>query len=486
MRVLESQILVIGAGAAGLRAAVEASTLGTDVAVLHKGSLANCTCWADKTYEIVGGGGCGFAAPTVPPDSPEKYYEDLSRIAGNRNVTQLTALFAEQSGKAFSYLLSNGVGFTQDKDGRPVAAPEIWHSFPRIHYSKHGTGKEIVHVLKAKAVSSGVKILEDFHVFRLLVRDGEIAGCLAFSKASQETVSIRCNAVVLATGGAGRVFQHTTNPAGMTGDGISLAWEAGADLINMDLYSDIPMSLKPVYGIGLVPQLLFAGVDIGVEELLKSPKIMWKYNPSKLSPEKFQALFPETFHYIKTSGIDLSSETIELHWMAHFMLGGVKINTKAETSVRGLYAAGEVAGGITGINRLPGTGIAEGLVFGEIAGRNAAIYAEKSESGGAGKNALTDETIKTKALSSKAFQDLQEIKHVLAELAYKALRDKKDSQVKSIADEIETLWKECNSLLDSDYTDFIPSSSQFRMISDLKSMFTYSRLYLKEKVSLIA
>lgn len=484
MNIIDTDILVIGSGAAGLRASATASGCGVQVVVLNKGKFVNCTLWADKTYEIAGGGGCGFAAPLIPPDNPEKYYEDLSKVAEGRNIPELTYLFAEKSIDAFLYLKDSGVRFKKTQEGNPFAVPEIWHSFPRILYSEYGTGKEIIRVLKAEAISSGAKILDGFHAFRLLVRDGEITGCLAFSQNSKELTCFRCKAIILATGGAGRVFQYTTNPAGITGDGILLASDAGAELINMDLYSDIPMSLRPVYGLGFVPQLLFAGVGASVEELLKSPEILWSYNPSKLSLYEFQSKFPKTFKKLKSIGFNLDSDTIDLHWMAHFMLGGVHINTKAETSVKGLYAAGEIAGGITGKGRLPGTGIAEGIVFGEIAGKNSSAYVKGLRYSMLDKNILENKYSITRILSQRAFQELKQIKNSLSQPLYKALRDKMDSFIKFTAVEFTAKEKEINRLLGAEYTEFIPSQSQSKTIFELKSVLIFGKLYLKERTSL--
>ena len=484
MNVIDTDVLVIGSGAAGLRAAVTAAVHGVEVITLNKGRAVNCTSWADRTYEITGGGGCGFAAPIIPPDGPEKYYEDLSRIAGGGNIPELTSLFAGKSTDAFFYLKDRGVRFKKTPGGNPFTVPELWHSFPRILYSEYGTGKEIIRVLKAQAISSGAKILDGFHAFRLLVRDGEIIGCLAFSKGSKKIICFRCKAIILATGGAGRVFKYSTNPVGITGDGISLASEVGAELINIDLYSDIPMSLKPVYGIGFVPHLLFAGVNASIEELLKSPEILWTYNPSKLSLKEFQSKFPKTFKKLKSMGFNLNSDTIDLHWMAHFMLGGVRINTKAETSVNGLYAAGEIAGGITGKGRLPGTGIAEGIVFGEIAGKNSSAYVKGLRYSMLDKNILENKYSITRILSQRAFQDLEQIKNLLSQLLYKALRDKMDSFIKSTAVEFTAKEKETNRLLGAEYTEFIPSQSQSKTIFELKSVLAFGKLYLKEEASL--
>ncbi len=483
MNVIDTDILVVGSGAAGLMAAAAASVHGVNVIVINKGHSVNCTTWADRTYEIAGGGGCGFAAPIITPDGPEKYFEDLNRMAGSKNIPELTSLFAEKTIDVLHYLVNCGVRFKKTPDGKFLAVPEIWHSFPRILYSEHGTGKEIIRVLKKQALSSGVRMLEGMHAFKLLVANGEVRGCLAFVKSIGEIICFRCKAIIIATGGAGRLFQYTTNPPGITGDGILLAKEAGAELINMELYSDIPMSLKPVYGLGLVPYLIFAGVDTGVEELLNSPKILWKYNPSKLSIKEFQIKFPKTFKQLQSIGFNLVKDTIELYWMSHFMLGGIRINTKAETSIKGLYAAGEVAGGITGEGRLPGTGIAEGLVFGKIAGQNASVYAKKIKYPKLDKATFKSSFNKTKKLSKKELQDLRQIKSVLAYRMYQALREKKSLQVKTIAEEFESKEKEINKIFGSEYVDFIPSHSQAEIVFEIKSALAFGKIFLKEGAS---
>ena len=480
MDMIETDVLVVGCGAAGLMAALTASMHGARVVAINKGDSVNCTTWADRTYEIAGGGGCGFAAPVIPPDGPERYYEDLVRIAAGRNIPELTSLFAEKTVDALHYLVECGVRFKRTSEGRLLAVPEIWHSLPRILYSEHGTGREIVRLLKVRASSFGVRMLEGIHAFRLLALDGEIAGCLAFVKGKAEMVCFRCKSVILATGGAGRLFRYTTNPAGITGDGILLAKEVGAELVNMELYSHIPMSLKPLYGLGFVPKLIFAGVDAKVEELLRSPVIPWRYNPSKLSVAQFQKMFPKTFRQLQAAGVDLDTDVIELHWMPHFMLGGVRINRRGETSVRGLYAAGEVAGGVSGRGRLPGTGIAEGIVFGKIAGQSAALYARKSKCQRLDEKTLKKSCGRTEPLPDKKFQEMKEIRLALADLMHQALRAEKGAGIEAVARGFGEKEKEINTILGMEHTDFVPSFFQAETILEIKSALAFGKVFLEE------
>jgi len=481
MNSIDTDIVIIGCGAAGLRAAVEASMLGVTVTVINKGKQNSCTYWADRTFEIVGGGGCGFAAPIISPDSPERYFEDLNRIACGRNLSELTFILAEKSASALNYLRYKGVNFKKNQNNSLLAIPEIWHTFPRIFYSKKGTGRQILQVLRKEAKSLGVKIIDNTQAFKLLVNSGEITGCLAFSNRTKDFIFFQCKAAILATGGAGRAFRYSSNPPGIAGDGISLASEIGAKLINMDLYSDIPMTVRPQYGYGFVPYLIFSGTDKKLDELLESQIIYWKWNTEKLPLGEFRLKFPKTLKSLKKSGIELNKDSLEFHWMAHFMLGGVRINAKSETSVKGLYAAGEVAGGVTGMNRLPGTGISEGIVFGKIAGQNAANYVKRRSLPIIDKKIIKNELKETRIISKAIIQELEYLKDKITYLTYRALLDKKGIILKSLEIDLMEVEKEINTKFGCEYKKFIPSLFQARKIFELKNILTFSRLFINER-----
>lgn len=307
-----TDVLIIGSGAAGLRAAVAAAQHNVTVTVLSKGDAANCTEWADSNYEITGGGGCGLAAPIHPPDSPESYFEDLSKVAGGRNIPELTEIFAQKATAAVTYLQHRGARFVTGADGYFKVVPEMWHSHPRILYSQQGTGREVRRVLKQEALAAGVTFLDGLQVTKLITKETGVCGCLAFQGTPYKTIGIRSKSTVLATGGAGGLFPQSSNHHKITGDGVFLAVEAGAELINMDLYSDIPISVAPVKGQGFVPHLLLSGKDLGVDKILGSRTFTWQLDPKRLSPESINQLYPETDKKLRAQGFD---------WNDHVMSG---------------------------------------------------------------------------------------------------------------------------------------------------------------------
>jgi fumarate reductase flavoprotein subunit len=202
---LAADVLVIGAGTAGLSAAVAAAKIGARVIVVHKGDNSVSTLHADMTFEIMGGGGCGLAAPLVEPDNNETYFDDLMRVAAGRSIPELTGLFAERSTGVVRNLRDRGVRFCTQPGGQFTVAKEIWHSHARLVYSEHGTGREIIDLLRGKAVSLGVQILK-VTVFRLLTTDGTVSGCLGMADNTYEVIHFTCGSVIIATGGRGRII----------------------------------------------------------------------------------------------------------------------------------------------------------------------------------------------------------------------------------------------------------------------------------------
>lgn len=480
MQIIETDVLILGSGAAGLRAAVAASAKGLNVTVLSKGDSANCTRWADKNFEITGGGGCGLAAPIQPPDDPHQYCQDLAQVAGGRNVQELTSILAENSVAAIQYLLGKGAKFVTNQDGSLKVVPEIWHSHPRIIYSKNGTGNEVRRVLKREALGAGVRFIDKVQATKLLRTDTGIGGCLLSHAEAEETMGVRCRAMVLASGGAGGLFLNGSNHRQITGDGVVLAAEAGALTMNMDLYGGIPLGVAPLSGPGFVPHLLLAGKNLTVETVLNNPDFTWQLDHEKLSCETIQHLYPATYEKLRARGFDWHEKSLKFRWVAHFMLGGVAITSEAETSIAGLFAAGEVAGGVTGCGRLPGTGIMEGLVFGEIAGENAARYARHTPFKPAAETLFTDATRPpSDNLSKKQYIRLRQSQQALAGILEKVLLDKKKQHSAEVKYEMERHEKEINSILGQPYDEFSPQSSQTAFFFKLKNTIQYCKLYIE-------
>jgi len=485
MQILSTDVLVIGSGAAGLRAAIAAAHNNATVIILSKADTANNTEWADSNFEITGGGGCGLAAPIRPPDSPEAFYLDLAKVAGGRNIPELTQLFSQRAAAVITHLQDKGVHFHTEANGGLKTVAEIWHTHPRIVYSKDKTGHEIRRVLKQEALAAGVTFLDCHQATRLLTNEGAACGCLAVENA-EKNISIISKATILATGGAGGLFPQSSNHHQITGDGLFLAADIGADLINMDLYADIPVGVNPLKGPGFVPHLLLAGKDLDVQKILGSRTFNWQLDHARLSPDTLALLYPITVNKLRAHAFDWQTDSMEFRWVAHFMLGGLKINSQSATNIPGLYAAGEVAGGITGRGRLPGTGIMEGLVFGEIAGNNAAGYAQ-TKTISFTKKMLRDKLHSPSAnLDKNQLAKLSQIQQSIARLIEVTFYNKKSKIINDAGDETFNEYENLTtSILGCLYTNLTPAPEQTLFISKLMNTMRFYRLF-KQAISEIS
>jgi L-aspartate oxidase len=385
-------VLVVGSGIAGLRAAIEAAQ-HHKVTLVCKDSVTKSNTWAAQG---------GIAAVMDPEDDLESHIDDTIKTGCGIADRKVIDLVVSRCPKLVRQLYDWGTGF--DLDGGKLATTlEGGHSRSRVvHANGDSTGKAIAQTLIDKAMSHpNIKIIEDFYAIDLLSNeDNRCMGIIGYHHGDTEI--IWAGATILATGGAGRLYRETTNPSIATADGLAMAYRLGATLRDMEFMQFHPTTLyiagasralitEALRGEGgiLVDGSGYAFMkDYDSNAELAPRDIVSRAIVSHLQKthsthvfldvrhfEKgfFEKRFPYIYSLCRSFDINPETDLIPVRPSAHYMIGGVKTDLDARTSVPGLYACGEAAStGLHGANRLASNSLAEGLVFGEIAGRCAA------------------------------------------------------------------------------------------------------------------
>lgn len=378
-------VIVIGSGISGLFVALEARRLGP-VLVITKGSIDDCnTRWAQG----------GIAAAVGPLDTPAQHLADTIS-AGAGLVDQAAArVLCYEAPARIRDLVRYGVAF--DSLGGEVAlGREAAHSHSRVlHAGGDRTGAEIETALTFAVADPTITILDFTLAKAVIVESGRVSGVEAVDLQSGRIEQYRSPRVVLATGGAGRLFSNTTNPEVATGDGIALGFEAGAEVADLEFYQFHPTALKVD---GAPPFLISEAVrgegatlrNAAGEAFMRSYHEMGDLAPrdvvaraivtemriagtaavtldcSHLKSVDLAARFPGIYAYCQSVGIDMAREPIPVAPAAHYLMGGVKTDVHGRTCVPGLYACGEVAcTGVHGANRLASNSLMETVVFGK-------------------------------------------------------------------------------------------------------------------------
>lgn len=386
--VIQTDILVIGSGAAGLQTAWSLAEAGREVLVVARDELQD-----SNTAKAQG----GIAAALGQDDDPTLHYQDTLVAGAGLTDESMARIVVTEGPDAVLDLLHHGARFDKNPDGTLALGREGCHSRNRIvHANGDSTGAEVSRALRAIAgEEKRIATLEHCYVTDLLVREGRCQGAMALHKG--RTVRLAANGVVLATGGVGRLFAHTTNPEGATGSGLALACRAGAELMDMEFVQFHPTALA----IPGRPSFLVSEAVRGAGALLyntRGERFMPGYHPMKeLAPrdvvaraiatemkkcgsdhvwldatgiEKVEEKFPMIFRTLLDYGVDMGKERIPIAPAAHYMMGGIRTDGWGRTTVKGLYACGEAAcTGLQGANRLASNSLLEGLVFGRRAAR---------------------------------------------------------------------------------------------------------------------
>jgi L-aspartate oxidase len=377
-----TDFLIIGSGIAGLRAAVDLARHGS-VTILTK---------ADPTESNTGYAQGGIAAALGAEDSPEQHFADTVAAGDGLCDEDAVRVLVEDGVVYVQELIEWGAAFDRDATGGPALGREAAHRVRRVLHARDATGREIGRLLWSRVLqASTVRMLNHMRAFDLLVEAQRCVG--ARFSAGASTGEIHAGAVLLATGGAGQVFSDTTNPAVATGDGIAMAWRAGARVADLEFVQFHPTALA-VPG---APRFLLSEALRGEGAWLVNAdgeRFMQRYERAgelasrdlvsraivresartsspvflslkHLDPQWVHDRFPTIAAACRSIGLDLARDPIPVGPAAHYVMGGVESDVCGRTTVPGLYAAGEVAcTGVHGANRLASNSLLEGLVFG--------------------------------------------------------------------------------------------------------------------------
>jgi len=395
--VISTDFLVIGSGVAGLRAAVELAGSG-EVLVITKDKVS------ESSTEYAQG---GVAVALSDEDEIGIHFSDTIEAGDGLCDEENVRILVGEGPERIRELISWGAKF--DKDGSKLAfTREAAHSQNRILHAKgDSTGKEIERALIAKVRASKKISKYDFSfTVDLIVKDGAVVGALVLNERERKLTAVYAKAVVLATGGLGQLFQRTTNPSVATGDGMAIAYRAGATMVDMEFVQFHPTSLF----VPSAPQFLLSEAMRGegatmvnvkgerfmpsyhakaelaprdvvsrsiVSEMVKTGSdhvfLDLRHMDSEFVKKRFPRIYSTCLHY----DIDITEDLIPVSPAAHYMMGGVRTDGFGATDLPGLFAAGEVAcTGVHGANRLASNSLLEGIVFGARAGIAAASYAK--------------------------------------------------------------------------------------------------------------
>ena len=438
----EHDVLVIGAGGAGLRAAIEASAAGVSVGVVCKSLLG-------KAHTVMAEGGIAAALANVDDrDNWRVHFADTMRGGQYVNNWRMAQLHAQEAPARVRELEAWGALFDRTPDGRILQRNFGGHAYPRLVHVGDRTGLEMIRTLQDHGVHQGIDVHMECTVIRLL-KDGErIAGALAYERERGRFRLFRAGAVILATGGVGRAYRITSNSWEYTGDGHALAYAAGADLIDMEFLQFHPTGMvwppsvqgilvtEAVRGEGGVlrnkdgRRFMFADIPpLYKNQTADNEDEGWRYTQGDKSARRPPELLtrdhvarcivretkegrgsphggvfldiawireklpraeahiknklPGMYHQFKQlAGVDITKEPMEVGPTTHYMMGGVRVDAETQMStVPGLFAAGECAAGLHGANRLGGNSLSDLLVFGQRAGEFAAQFAKQHRAG---------------------------------------------------------------------------------------------------------
>lgn len=391
---LRGDFLVIGSGIAGLRAALSLGDVG-DVVILTK---------ADRSESNTGYAQGGIAAAIGPDDSPELHGRDTMAAGDGLCVPEAVDILVREGPHYVGELLDWGAAFDRGPDGRPQLAREGAHSVHRVLYARDATGREIARVLWSRVSGHRrIHVVDDALVTDLVVT-GDICTGATCVMAGKSLATVSAERTLLATGGAGQVFRETTNPAIATGDGIAMAAQAGARVVDLEFVQFHPTVLS----VDGAPRFLLSEALRGEGARLinnAGEAFVERYEPAgdlasrdlvsraivreaertgapvclslaHLDSAFVRKRFPTIAQACAQAGLDLARDPVPISPAAHYVMGGVDTDLDGGTSLLGLFAAGEVAcTGVHGANRLASNSLLEGLVFGA---RAAAVMKDES------------------------------------------------------------------------------------------------------------
>ncbi len=433
----EHDVLIIGAGGAGLRAAIEASAAGVRVGLVCKSLLG-------KAHTVMAEGGVAAALANVDDrDNWRVHFSDTMRGGQYLNNWRMAELHAQQAPDRVRELEAWGAVMDRTPKGTILQRNFGGHKYPRLAHVGDRTGLEMLRTLQDHGIHQGIEVFMEYTITTLLKDGGRVVGAFGYDRERGRFHVWKAGAVVLATGGIGRAFKITSNSWECSGDGHALAYHAGAELVDMEFVQFHPTGMvwppsvrgilvtEGVRGEGGIlrnkdgKRFMFDDIpDLYKDQTADNEEEGWRYvtgdkdarRPPELltrdhvarcivreikagrgsphggvfldiawikekipnAPEHIKKKLPSMHHQFKElAGVDITAEPMEVGPTTHYVMGGVKIDGDTQmSSVPGLFAAGEVAGGLHGANRLGGNSLSDLLVFGKLAGEHAGEHAK--------------------------------------------------------------------------------------------------------------
>lgn len=408
-KIYEHDVLVIGSGGAGCRAAIEASKHNLSVLIVSKGLSfkSGCTTLAEGGYNAA------FGAVDCA-DTPQAHFEDTLKGGAYLNDEKLVRILVNESPQRLIELESYGALFDRQESGEINQRPFGGQTFRRTCFQGDRTGHEMMIALKEEVIKREIETLDEIMITSLIMDEpGEsVIGATGFSLPDSKFLIFKAKSVVMACGGAGWLYPVTSNTLQKTGDGYSLAYDAGADLLDMEQVQFHPTGMifpesrkgvlvtEAVRGEGgklinangerfmknydprgelatrdIVARAIYNEIREGRGTQIGGVYLDVTHLRDEVIEEKLETMLLQ----FQDVGVDIREEPMEVAPTAHHFMGGIRINENCETTVRNLFAAGEVTGGVHGANRLGGNALADTQVFGKRAGESAAKNALQSE-----------------------------------------------------------------------------------------------------------
>ena len=542
-KVIEHDVIVIGAGGAGLRAAIEASAQGVSTGLVCKSLLG-------KAHTVMAEGGIAAALANVDSeDGWQTHFCDTMKGGKMLNNYRMAELHAKEAPMRVKELEKWGAVFDRTKDGKILQRAFGGHKYKRLCHVGDRTGLELIRTLQDKGVHQGINVYMECTITKLFKDGDTISGAFGYYRNTGEYVLFKAKAIVLATGGVGKSFSVTSNSWEYTGDGHALAYEAGCDLIDMEFLQFHPTGM--VWPPGVKGILVTEGVrgEGGILRNNKNERFMFKYLPestrhefaeteaeasqwleatlnltkstARRPPElstrdnvaraiytevkegrgsphggvfldisyqdsnRIKQKLPSMYHQFKElADVDITAGPMEVGPTAHYIMGGVRVDADtAQSKVKGLFACGEVSGGMHGANRLGGNSLSDLIVFGARAGLHAANYAKelKGKPSINGKEIEAEITDLERPLNAQSGQnpyDLhKELNHIMS--TYVGIFREENDLVTGL-DKLVELNKKLDNLKVVNNKTYNPG---WHMCRDLKNMLICSMAITKSALS---
>ena len=404
----EHDVVIIGAGGAGLRAAIEALAQGARVAVVCKSLLG-------KAHTVMAEGGLAAAMANVDKaDDWRTHFRDTMRGGKFLNNWRMAQLHAQEAPDRVRELEQWGAIFDRTDTGDILQRAFGGHTFKRLCHVGDRTGLEMIRTLQDRGVQLGFDVYMECTITRLLKDGDRVSGAFGYWRESGRFVTFNAKSIVIATGGIGKSWRVTSNSWECTGDGMALAYEAGAELLDMEFVQFHPTGMVWPPGVqGILVTEAVRG-EGGILRNKNGERFMEKYDPKRMElstrdvvarsiytevregrgtphggafldishkpAEYVKRKLPTMYHQFKElADVDITKGPMEVGPTCHYMMGGIRVDPETgQSSVPGLFAAGEAAGGLHGANRLGGNSLSDLVVFGRRAGFAAAEHAKKT------------------------------------------------------------------------------------------------------------